>query len=81
VEDEQSKPSLIDDALAEIGRIAFNEPAICTGWVLVSEWFNGSKDYWTLTLVDDEQPEWRHMGLLNYSLVQFKEGEQDGNKG
>jgi hypothetical protein len=36
--EENKKPSLIDDALAEIGRIAFQDPAICTGWVLVSEW-------------------------------------------
>ncbi len=44
--EEEKKPSLIDDALAQIGRIAFIEPAICTGWVLVSEWMGeGEKDY------------------------------------
>lgn len=68
MDEEQKRPSLIDDALAEIGRIAFPDPSICTGWVLVSEWFGGNKDTWTITLADDDNPEWRHLGLLHHGL-------------
>jgi hypothetical protein len=74
---EHKKPSVIDDALAEIGRIAFVEPAICTGWVLVSEWMGeGDKDYWTLTLADDQNPDWRHLGLVHHGLKNW-EGNDD----
>ena len=46
--DEQKKasPKPLEDAIAELGRAAFEQPAICTGWVLVSEWFGGNDEYW-----------------------------------
>jgi len=77
-EDEQPKSSVIDDALAEIGHIAFLEPAICTGWVLVSEWMGeGEKDYWTLTLADSQNPDWRHQGLIHHALKSWGDEEVD----
>lgn len=76
-QDEQKKPSAIDDALAEIGRIAFIEPAICTGWVLVSEWFDGGREYWTLTLADSDNPEWRQLGLIHHALRTWGEDDDD----
>ena len=84
--EEQKKPSAIDDALAEIGRVAFVQPAICTGWVLVSEWMGeGDREYWTLTLADDQNPDWRHLGLVHHGLknwegnddVGFRDGEAE----
>ena len=65
--------TLIDDALAELGRIAFTDPAICTSWVLISEWFDGSRDYWTLTLADNQQPEWRQLGLLHHAIKTWED--------
>jgi hypothetical protein len=79
--EENKKPSLIDDALAEIGRIAFQDPAICTGWVLVSEWMGeGEKEYWTLTLADDDNPDWRHKGLVHHALATWEEDDDIGLK-
>lgn len=72
LDDDDDNSSPIDDALAEIGRIAFPEPAICTSWVLISEWFGGEKNYWTLLLADSEQPEWRQYGLLQHALREFE---------
>lgn len=81
--DDETKPSIIDDALAEIGRIAFEDPAICTGWVLVAEWFGGNKDHWTIVLGDDENPDWRQKGLLHHALETWGDDEvktRDDNK-
>lgn len=85
--EDHTKPSVIDDALADIGRVAFVEPAICTGWVLVSEWMGeGDKDYWTLTLADSQNPDWRLRGLLRHALeywgdeeVEVKDKPTDNN--
>lgn len=78
--DDETKPSIIDDALAEIGRIAFQDPAICTGWVLVAEWFGGEKDYWTFVIGDDHNPDWRHLGLLHHAIKEWGEDDlDDGN--
>ncbi len=75
MDEEQKRPSIIDDALAEIGHIAFPEPAICTGWVLVSEWFGGNRDTWTITLADDDNPEWRQLGLLHHAIKTWEEDD------
>jgi hypothetical protein len=76
VTDPKSEPSFIDDALAEVGRIAFPDPAICTGWVLVSEWMGSQEqDVWTLTLTDDRSPDWRQKGLLRHGIETLSERE------
>jgi hypothetical protein len=68
--DEQKKasPKPLEDAIAELGRAAFEQPAICTSWVLVSEWFGGNDEYWIVTLHDDSTPPWRHSGMLDYAV-------------
>jgi hypothetical protein len=78
--EEQKKPSIIDNALAEIGRIAFIEPAICTGWVLVAEWMGGNDDHWTITLADDDNPEWRSLGLLHHAIKTWEDADDIGLK-
>lgn len=79
-ESEQNKKQhrkLIDDAVAELGRIAFDQPAICTGWVLVSEWFGGKNEYWVQSLHDDQSPPWRHTGMLDYAQNRLTEEVDD----
>lgn len=69
-EEENKAPSAkpIEDAIAELGRAAFQQPAICTGWVLVSEWFGGENEYWIMAIHDENSPPWRHSGMLDYAI-------------
>jgi len=62
---ENSKP--VEDAIAELGRALFDEPAICTAWVLVTEWFGANNEYWIMAVHDDATPPWRHTGMLDYA--------------
>lgn len=79
--DEHDKPSAIDDAIAEIGRVAFVQPAICTGWVLFTEWMGeGDREYWTLTLADNQNPDWRHLGLVQHGVKNWESEEDVGIK-
>lgn len=70
----------IEDLITRTGRSVFDEPVMCTGWVLVCEWSNGSK-YWTSTEVDEQNPLWRHMGLLQWAAenigTEYVEDEED----
>jgi hypothetical protein len=68
--EERPKPSAkpIEDAIAELGRAAFQQPALCTGWVLVSEWFGGENEYWIMAIHDENSPPWRHSGMLDYAI-------------
>lgn len=76
-EPKKENAKLIEDAVAELGRIAFEQPAICTGWVLVTEWFGGTNEYWVMSLHDDQSPPWRHTGMLDYSQNRLKEEVDD----
>ncbi len=58
----------IEHVLAEIQKGAFEGEAICTGWVIVSEWMDADGEYWTHVSRDDRNPPWRHQGLLAYVL-------------
>ena len=68
--EDDAKPDAkpIEDAIAELGRVAFQQPAICTGWVLVSEWFGGNNEFWIMAIHDDNSPPWRHSGMLDYAI-------------
>lgn len=69
----------IEDMLVGIGRNTFPEGAICTGWVIVSEWMDADGQYWTFCAVDDRNPPWRHKGLISYVLERggYEYGEDD----
>lgn len=72
-ENEKSNPKPIEDAIADLGRASFQEPAICTGWVLVTEWFGGNNEYWIMSLHDESSPPWRHSGMLDYAMNRITE--------
>ena len=78
---EQKKPSAIDNALAEMARVAFLDPAICTGWVLVSKWTDGTaKGFWTVVFADDQNPDWRQKGLVHHALDTWGEDNLYGDE-
>ena len=41
---------------------------------------SGPKDYWTLTLADDEQPDWRHLGLVHHAIRTWEEDDLFGTE-
>jgi hypothetical protein len=41
---------------------------------LVAEWTDGTANgFWTTTLADDQQPDWRQKGLLHHALETWGE--------
>ena len=60
-------PSM-EDLLVGMSKDAFPEGAMCTGWVIVSEWMDADGQFWTFTGADDRNPPWRHLGLIYHVL-------------
>lgn len=58
----------VDSLLRAVSQAVFPEGALCTGWVLVSEWVDVDGEHWTYTARDDNNPVWRHEGLLQHVL-------------
>jgi hypothetical protein len=65
---DRSNDSGVDDLLDAIRRVVFPEGALCTGWVLVTEWVDLDGQHWTYTAKDSNNPIWRHEGLLQHVL-------------
>lgn len=48
---------------------AGNDGAICTTFILISEWMGSDGKYYSLVVTDEQSPPWRHEGLINYALA------------
>jgi len=66
--DQPPESPTIEHVLAEIRKNAFKGGALCTGWIVISEWLDADGDYWTHVERDDRNPPWRHQGLLQHAL-------------
>ena len=64
--DDFKKPSIIENALAEMGKIAFPSPAILTGYVVISTWSDG-KENWMVSFGDESSPIWAHKGMIQHA--------------
>jgi len=58
----------MEDLLVAMSKDTFPEGAMCTGWVIVSEWMDADGQFWTYVGADDRNPPWRHLGLLSYCV-------------
>lgn len=56
--------------------------AMCTSFILTSEWMNSEGQYYILTVTDDESPPWRHEGLLHYAIANeiYEQEEEEGDE-
>lgn len=64
--------SVAESMLAAIQQHFFENNAMNTGWVLVSEWIEPAGDYSVVILTDMESPPWRQLGLLAKASADLK---------
>jgi hypothetical protein len=65
---EDGRASGMDAMLDAVRKVIFPEGALCTSWVVVTEWVDLDGHYWTYVARDDNGPPWRHAGLLAHVL-------------
>jgi hypothetical protein len=70
------------DQLIKSSGAARTETAVCTTWILVTEWVDDHGDVWLEENRTTDLPAWRRNGILNYILSEFEqpwdEEEEDG---
>lgn len=64
----EKPPASMEDVLHAMGKGVFPEGAMCTGWVIVSEWMDAEGEFWTYVGADDRNPPWRHYGLMSWVI-------------
>lgn len=63
----------VDSMLNAIQREMFPEGALPTGWVLTSEWMSLDGQFYVVTLTDQDNPVWRHIGMLTKAQTDLDE--------
>jgi hypothetical protein len=58
----------MDEVLDAVRKVVFPEGALCTSWVVVTEWVDLDGNYWTYVAKDPTNPPWRHEGLINHVI-------------
>jgi hypothetical protein len=71
-----SRQSGMEEVLDAVRGAVFPEGALCTSWIVVTEWVDLDGTFWTYVAKDDTNPPWRHEGLLQYVV---NEGIERGN--
>lgn len=71
--------SIIKDMLSELASHLDQKGAMCTNFVLVSEWVDSEGSYWLATHGEEGIPPWRVEGMLSYALNNVQEdfGDED----
>lgn len=67
-EEQQSPDEIIDDALQSLAPIVNAEGAVCTGWVLVSQWSGVDGSQAMAYQTSDNLTSWGQRGLLAEAL-------------
>jgi hypothetical protein len=66
----QSFTERIDQLIKGSKRENEETSAVCTTWILLTEWVNGDGDVWLEEHRTIDLPAWRRAGILNYVLTE-----------
>jgi hypothetical protein len=69
--DTEPERTPVSEMLHQVQQQIFPEGALCTAWVLSTEWMSLDGEWYTFTLTDDSSPVWRHLGLLAKSTMEL----------
>ena len=69
--DTEPERTPVAQMLHHVQQEMFPEGALCTAWVLTTEWMSLDGEWFTMTITDQSAPPWRHAGLLSKSLAEL----------
>lgn len=65
---EESFKDQLKNLLDDYGKTIHEDGAFCTAYFLVAEWFDGDGSYWSRSEYEDKVPVWHITGLVQHSL-------------
>jgi hypothetical protein len=81
--DADERLKAVDDAIQNLATLLAPNGALCTTWILVTEWIDTEGNFWFSTHSEPDQPHWRQTGMLDHAktviLRQHMEMDNDEN--
>ena len=66
-EETEAKIKLLTDAVQGLSTLLDKDGAMCTSWILVSEWMDSNGNFWFSTHSEPDMPIWRVNGMLDHA--------------
>lgn len=64
----EAKMDAVNNAVQGLATLLDKEGAMCTTWLLVSEWIDSEGNFWFSTHSEPELPIWRKNGMLQHAI-------------
>lgn len=65
----EAKLDAVNNAVQGLATLLDKDGAMCTSWVLVSEWIDSDGNFWFSTHSEPDLPIWRMNGMLSHAQV------------
>lgn len=76
--DEVDREAILELINLTIKKHIDDKGAMCTSFIVITEWMDSKGEYYSFTVTDRESPSWRHEGLINYALANEIYGSEEG---
>lgn len=67
-DDAEAKMDAVNNAVQGLATLLDKEGAMCTTWILVSEWIDSEGNFWFSTHSEPDLPIWRKNGMLQHAI-------------
>lgn len=65
----EAKLDAVNNAVQGLATLLDKDGAMCTSWVIVSEWIDSDGNFWFSTHSEPDLPIWRMNGMLAHAQV------------
>jgi hypothetical protein len=63
----EAKMDAVTNAVQGLATLLDKDGALCTSWILVSEWMDSHGNFWFSTHTEPDMPIWRTNGMLSHA--------------
>ena len=67
-DDAEAKMDAVNNAVQGLATLLDKQGAMCTTWVLISEWIDSEGNFWFSTHSEPDLPIWRKNGMLQHAI-------------
>jgi hypothetical protein len=64
----EAKMDAVNNAVQGLATLLDQQGAMCTSWVLVSEWIDSEGNFWFSTHTEPDLAIWRRNGMLQHAI-------------
>lgn len=73
MDEAEQKLKAVNDAIQGLATLLAPEGAMCTTWILITEWIDSDGNFWFSSHTEPEQPVWKQIGMVDHAKSVMKQ--------